>query len=108
MSRIQDLFTKDEPERYRMLSEFYKNDENINMKTDLNDEEINALAVIDFIQFFCKENWNIDLQLTNLSSAIKTLKVSRNRLGRQEAITVLKGQEEKPEEKGILKRFLGM
>lgn len=111
MSKMQEFLSGNDNAdvKYKLLEKFFQaKDKNINLKTDLTQDQIYALAVIDFVQETIKGDWKINLGIDKLSTSIKQLLVSKNRLGRSEAMMVLKGDEKKEEDVSALKKFLGM
>lgn len=108
MSELTEIFSKAEDERYNTLKAFYV-DENLNFKTDLNDSEIAFISLVEFFDKVLEDEFNIKLSVSKLTKLIKEHKVSRNRLGRAEAVSVLRGAfEEEKKEESIKKRLLGL
>lgn len=105
---FRNLFKSGERERFTALKEFYT-DKDINYKTDLTDKEIEAIMMLEFVESYVEEEWNIKLDLTSITLLFKQLKVSRNRLGRTEAITVLREQaeHEMKQNKSLLQKITG-
>ena len=91
------------------FKDFY-NRKNIELKTDLNDEEIQAMTLAEFTNWYVKKHWNINLNLVRLTKNTKAHKVSKKRLGRTEGITVLRESAipTETEEKSNTQRVLGL
>lgn len=108
MSELTSIFTRTEDERYNVLKSFYTS-ENLAFKTDLTDTEIAFISLVEFFDETLKKDFGISLDIGRLTKLIKEHKVSKNRLGRSEAVAVLKAtyEEEKPAESRI-KRLLGL
>jgi len=104
---FRNLFSRGEAERYTALKEFYT-DKGLNFKTDLTDKEIEAILMLEFVETYIKEEWNIEVDFSKITKLFKQLKVSRNRLGRVEAITVLREQAMNEEKtKSRIQKVLG-
>ncbi len=103
---FEGLFKGEEAEKYQVLRTFFES-ENIEFKTDLSLEEIDAIVATEFINDYIKNNWGIDLKLDEITKAKKKHKVSHNREGRKEAFKALQTKEEE-EDKSKLKKALGL
>ncbi len=108
MSNIfENLFKGgEETEKYQVLRTFFES-ENIEFKTDLSLDEIDAIVATEFINDYIKKNWKINLNLDKLTNAKKKHKVSHNRKGREEAFKALTVKEEN-EDKSKIKKALGL
>lgn len=87
---FSELFKSGQQERFRQLESFFQSDENLNLKTDLTNDEIQTILMLEFIQEEVKKDWNIDLRIGFVTKLLKELKVSNKRLGRTEAMMVLR------------------
>jgi hypothetical protein len=89
---LQDIFgstTEEKELKLEALRDFYSSD-NLDLKTDLNNEHIEAIVQIDLIQKYVKDEWDIDLKLNDATDLFKRLRVSHNRKGRTEFVEALK------------------
>ena len=100
------LFTSEESERFAVLKTFFE-PEGINFKTDLGDESIKAISIVEFIDSVIEDEFKVKLDLKGITDLFKQLRVSRKREGRKEGIRGLIGKEEE-DEKGILRKALGI
>lgn len=99
------LFQGAESEKYSVLRTFYEQ-KGINFKTELSDEEIRAITLTEFLDDLLKRDYGVDLRLKDITRLAKEHKVSRKRMGREEAIRAIIGGEEE-EKKNLIKRLLG-
>lgn len=89
---LADLFqssVEDNEQRLKAIEKFY-DVEGINLKTDLNNQHIEALVQIDFIQKLAKDEWKCDLGMNNITDLFKELRVSHDRKGRKEGVEMLR------------------
>lgn len=90
------------------LKEFFKKDKNIDMKTDLDADEILLLNNLEFSNKWILENWKVDQGLNIYSDDYKAKRVSHKRGGRMEMQTVLSNQKvEEPTQKDLVNKLLG-
>ena len=101
----EKIMESEESEKYAVLRTLYEK-ENIEFKSDLSDRQIKAIVIVEEIDKILKTYYKIDVKLKDITHAVKTHNVSRKRLGRAEAVDVLKGEDK--EKKGLLQRLAGM
>ena len=80
---------ENETERIKALLSFYVSDDNINLKTDVNSNDIKDISRIEYMNTYFKERLHIDLKLDKILKITKELRISKDRLGREEAVKVL-------------------
>jgi len=99
------IFQGAESEKYSVLRTFYES-KGINFKTDLTDNEIRAITLMDMMDIIVDKEYGVKLNLKLFTGLVKELKVSRERKGRDEAVRAIIG-DNKEEKKNIIKRLFG-
>lgn len=89
---LGSIFGESEDERYKLLRDFYVK-ENVDAKTKFKGAEPVYFQLAEYVDKTLKTNWNIDIDITWILDGIKFKRISDMRLGRTEAIDVLKRQE---------------
>ena len=86
---------------------FQADDENIDLRTDLSREEINAILRLMFVDYILEKEFGIDLPLSEyVAVKFMRLKVSENRKSRKEFVKAIVGLKTKVEEaKGIFQKL---
>ena len=78
---------------------FQADDENIDLRTDLSREEINAILRLMFVDYILEKEFGIDLPLSEyVAVKFMRLKVSENRKSRKEFVKAIVGLKAKVEE----------
>ena len=92
----------------KALTDFFKNDDNIQFKTDLSKNQIKDIIRLEYLDKIFKNEYDIVLELADkLTIPFKEHLVSKNRKGREEffkAIESLLSVEQK-KESGLMKKL---
>ena len=98
---IGDLFESEEPDpRFDALAALVDDTQSINMKTDLSEPLVAALARAEVAAFVFKVP-----ELSAFCHTIKTLRVSLGRKGRREIVEAMRGADQGGEEMGLMDKF---
>ena len=96
-----------ENDKYKVLQELLKNDDNITVKTELNDTQIRALVVLRVQKHVLQNNFGYNSAIIqSLEKSLCELNISKNRKSRKEIVDVLKA--ETTEETSVSKRLKNM
>lgn len=98
---IGDLFESEEPDpRFDALASLVDDTQSINMKTDLSEPLVAALARAEVAAYVFKVP-----ELSAFCHTIKTLRVSLGRKGRREIVEAMRGADQGGEDLGIIEKF---
>ena len=98
---IGDLFESEEPDaRFDALASLVDDSESINMKTDLSEPLVAALARAEVAAYVFKVP-----ELSAFCHTIKTLRVSLGRKGRREIVEAMRGAEPMGDDGGLIEKF---
>lgn len=102
-----DMFQRDELGRLNLLKQFYEG-KNINAKTELSMQEIGLILSLDAQDEYIKSEFGFDMGYKKVTKKYKEMKISHKRLGRKEAVEVLKPQIDQSLQKSNARRLLGI
>ena len=100
----QDLAV--EGEFLRIARELYTPN-NLELKTDLKDTEIKAIAILISTTEFLKNSYGVSIDIGRLVKEFMALRVSLSRKGREEMVKILATGVEKDRE-NLVKKLLGV
>ncbi len=107
-SSLDNLFDQEENERAKMVREFFSaKDENINFKTDLDNEEISLIAKLELQHNLINQFYGIETHYLEATRLFKELKISHRRKGRKEWVEVAKPDQRQDDKSGI-RKILGL
>lgn len=103
---LEDIFTKEQSEKFNVFKTFFETGKNLPFMTDLTLNQIKAVVMIEYIDNILDKRFGVKLGLKKgLSDPLKAHLVSKNRMGRAEMVEVLKEEEDETEERGKSKRL---
>lgn len=103
---FDSLFNSVDEETIKILKEFFANDKNVSLKTELNN--VIAVTILEVIQNYYKEYPITNKILSNFINTYKINMISHKRKSRKEFVEVLKNKEILEEKEQIVKKFLGV
>lgn len=95
-------------EKYEAFRKFYEKHDNIDFITDLSAFDIADTNLIETYHYYFLDSWGYKSPLLNHVERYKHKRVSFNRLGRGEATTIMKADDEEEKKKTMMDRLTGV